>query len=113
MTISVNRPPSFARQVKQILKQFPRSAAHLDAVISGLAADPGQGDRYPGFGAFEVRKVRVGLPEYRLGQGKGLRLIFLYLPAKERIVPLVCYLKRDFGSEQAVRNLIYAALRQI
>ncbi|MHB1350095.1 MAG: hypothetical protein ACYCYR_09505 [Desulfobulbaceae bacterium] len=113
MACAVIRLPSFDRQAKKALKPFPRSVPHVDAAIDGLSLSPHSGDRYPGFGPVEVRKARIGLPEYDISPRKGLRVLFLFLPTKDKVVPLACYLKRDFGSEHAVRQLVKDSLKQI
>lgn len=112
-TCQVERPPFFERQARLALKPFPNSAKHFDDAIAALSFTPRSGDRYPGFGLLEVRKVRIDLPEYRISQRKGLRVIFLYIPEKNKIIALVCYLKKDIGSEREVLKLVKESLKQM
>ncbi|MGA8828620.1 MAG: hypothetical protein ACLPRH_08440 [Syntrophobacteraceae bacterium] len=71
-----------------------------------------QGDSYPGFGLFKVSKIRIGLKEYKLAANKGLRLIFLFLEEKQKVVPLVIYKKGSVGAERDVKKLIIKTLKE-
>lgn len=113
MLCVIVRLPFFDRQVRQALKKYPLATSHVGEEINNLAACPRLGDLYPGFSPFEVRKIRIGLPQYKIGKRSGLRLIHLYIPEKSKIVPLVIYLKKNFGSEQEIRSLIKQTLRQL
>ena len=111
MPFVVLRLLCFEKQVKRALKKHQKSFNHVNAVINGLAADWQQGDVYPGFNPVSVRKLRIGLPEYKIGKRGGVRLIFLAVPNKGKIVPLVIYRKKIFSNERDVKKRIQEALR--
>jgi hypothetical protein len=76
--------------------------------------DEKTGDRYPGFGDdLIVRKQRIGLPEYKLGRSRGLRVICLFLVHKGKKVPLVIYQKSKAGQENKVKQLIITRLKEM
>lgn len=112
MPYSLEYSRSFNTCLKRILKKFPNSERTIRKEIERLGINPDQGDKYPGFGAFAVRKMRIRLPEYGMGKRGGLRLIFLVHPEKGKIVPLILYQKGLFP-EQEVRAAIIAALKEI
>ncbi|MCI5207722.1 MAG: hypothetical protein D3910_02760 [Candidatus Electrothrix sp. ATG2] len=69
--------PSFDKELKKILKKFPKSQKRITSELTSL--DENAGDRYPGFGNdLIVRKQRIGLPEYKLSKPRGLRVICLF-----------------------------------
>ena len=113
MPFTVKRLACFERQVKRVLKKHSNSTKHVNDVITGLADKPNQGDVYPGFNPVSVRKMRIGLPEYRIGKRGGLRLVFLTVPIKKKIIPLAIYRKKLFSSEQDVRMRIQESLKAI
>lgn len=71
------------------------------------------GDVYPGFAPLSVRKLRLGLPEYRIGQRRGLRLLFLTVPDRNKVIPLAIYRKKLFTKESDVKDLVKGALRAL
>ena len=104
---------SFERLLKSICKKYPQSATAIQNEIEGLATSPEQGFVYPGFNPFQVRKFRIGLKAYRLSSARGLRLIFLHLPNKAIVAPLVIYKKGHPGAEHEVKKMVLAALKDI
>lgn len=80
--------------------------------IQALKDNPEQGDIYPGFGEVNVRKIRIGLPEYSISSRKGLRLIFFYSWEKRVIIPLHIYKKGKY-EENTVLRKIKKALKDI
>lgn len=113
MVCTLKRFRSFDRQIKTVLKTYPNSAKAIEKEISGLADNPEKGIVYPGFAPFKVRKIRIGLKAYRLSSSEGLRLIFLHLPDKFLVAPLVIYKKGTLASEQQAKELIINGLKDI
>lgn len=105
--------PSFSRHLKSVCKKYPNAAAEIDRELDRLGENPEQGFVYPGFNPVVVRKLRIGLRSYRMSAAEGLRLIFLHLPGKAIVAPLVIYKKGAPGSEHEVRDMVLAALKAI
>ncbi len=101
----------FEKQLQRALKKHQKSIPYVDGVIDSLIDNRQQGAVYPGFNPLSVRKLRIGLPGEKIGKRGGLRLIFLTVPAKKKIVPLVVYRKKLFSSEHDVRIRISKALK--
>ncbi len=91
--LAIDYLTSFKKSLNQVFKKYPRSQKRINEEIGKLKENPLQGNSYPGVGEIEVRKIRLSLSEYRIGESKGLRLIYLYLSHKEKIIPLVIYQK--------------------
>jgi hypothetical protein len=103
---------SFEKELKGILKKFPKSQKRIQSAVNSL--DEKTGDRYPGFGDdLIVRKQRIGLPEYKLSKSRGLRVICLFLVQKEKKVPLVIYQKSKAGQEKKVKQLVITRLKEM
>ena len=85
---------SFTKRLKKLTRKYSRSSQHITNTIDSLTKDPTQGDSYPGFGDLTVRKLRIGLPEYKLGKSNGLRLLHLFIEKKKLIIPLTIYAKK-------------------
>jgi len=111
MPYNLHYTGSFNARLKKIISKFPRSENRVKKEIAGLADDPNQGDPYPSFGAYSVRKMRIGLPEYNIGKSHGLRLI--YLVVNDKIIPLHVYPKSQFRSESDVLKETKAALKEV
>lgn len=96
---------SFDKLFNKTLKPYPKSKEPVRNFIDhDLAANPGQGDRYPGFGSdFDVRKIRISLDHYKINKRKGLRLIYIHLPNKNHTIPLFIYKKSMVKSEQKIK----------
>ena len=104
--------PAFEKELKGILKKFPKSQGKIKFEIDSL--DEKAGDRYPGLGNdLIVRKQRIGLPEYKMSKSRGLRLICLFLVHKGKKVPLVIYQKSKAGQESKVKQLVIARLKEM
>lgn len=104
--------PFFEKELKGILKKFPKAQRRITSEIDSL--DEKAGDRYPGFGDnLIVRKQRIGLPEYKLSKSRGLRVICLFLVHKGKKVPLVIYQKSKAGQESKVKQLVIARLKEM
>ena len=113
MGFIVLRLPCFEKQLQKSLKKHPNSLPHVSRTINDLENNRQQGDVYPGFSPLSVRKLRIGLPEYKIGKRSGLRLLYLSIPAKEKIVPLAIYRKKLFSNEQDVKKRISEALKAL
>ncbi len=73
---------SFLRQLKKIVKRFPKSEKRIRQEIDELGNSPEKGKLYPGYGGLDVRKFRIDLPEYRISGKKALRLIHICIPLR-------------------------------
>lgn len=113
MGCTLRRFAAFERHLKTVLKKYPNSTNAIDQEIAALAVNPECGFSYPGFSPFAVRKIRIGLRAYRLSASEGLRLIFLHLPEKAIVAPLVIYKKGAIASEHEVKRLVLSALHEI
>lgn len=113
MPFNVRRLPPFDRQVRDICKKFPNSQKDIEKAIEALGKNPLNGDGYPGFGQFRIRKWRVALNAYNISERKGLRLIFMVIEEKFLILPLVLYKKGQIPSEQDVLKLTKSKLKEI
>lgn len=103
---------SFQKDFKAIVKNFPKAQKRIEQEINSLSENTG--DRYPGFGEdIHVRKIRLGLPEYKLSKSDGLRIICLFLITKDKKIPLVIYHKKKAGREQDIKKDIIYRLKQI
>jgi len=102
----------FTARLKKVVKKYPLSTDYIDGIINSLKGKPTQGDIYPGFGELSVRKMRIGLPEYKIGKRKGLRLLHLSIDEKKKVAPLTIYAKKDYGSEAKVKKEVIMALQE-
>ena len=110
---SIKIPDVFSRKLKKLKKSYPNSSDHIDNIIKSLKRNPNQGDKYPGFGQNIVRKLRIGLPGYKISKRDGLRLLHLLVEEKKMVIPLIIYRKSAYGSEQEVKKEIKGALKEI
>ncbi len=113
MPFDILRTASFETNMASCLEAYSRSIPSVEAVIAGLLREPNQGNVYPGFGQVQVRKLRVALKEYRLSKRDGLRLIFMVVPKRAMLVPLMVYRKGQFKSEGDVNSAIKEQLRRV
>ena len=113
MALTLRRFSSFTRHLTSICKKYPQSKAAIELEIANLALVPEKGFAYPGFNPFQVRKIRIGLRAYRLSSARGLRLIFLYLPEKSLVAPLLIYKKGKPAQEHKIKKLVLNALKDI
>ncbi len=112
MSFELIRTEPFERQLRKILKQFPKSAGSINSVIDELADNP-NGDVYPGFYEFTIVKLRIQLKEYKIGKSSGLRLVYLLLEDKKNLIPLLVYHKPKFPTEHKVKEMIKEKLKEI
>lgn len=115
MPLRVQRTATFNKLLKKILKPYPRSKQTIQKFIDDkLVLNPTQGDKYPGFGSeIIVRKVRIGLSEYKIGKSNGLRLLYLLLVERQLIIPLTIYKKMGFKGEGEVKADVRKALKNV
>ncbi len=113
MSYLIEYPRPFKSHLKEVIKKFPRCEKRIASQIEILSENPDTGDSYPGFGEISVRKIRIPLPEYSIGQSKGLRLIFIILPSKNKIVPLVIYQKGKYAAEHDIKRLVINYLKEV
>ncbi|MBA2881824.1 mRNA-degrading endonuclease RelE of RelBE toxin-antitoxin system [Desulfosalsimonas propionicica] len=112
MSIQIQYPGNVGREFKGIFKTYPKSKKRIKDTIKTLKKNPRQGDRYPGFEGLEVRKLRIGLKEYKISKRNGLRLMFLYLPEKSKILLLTVYTKKHYGKESEIKTIALERLRE-
>lgn len=110
--MDLKRTKSFEVRAKSIIKKYRKSESTIEKYIQALKDNPEQGDIYPGFGEVNVRKIRIGLPEYSISSRKGLRLIFFYSWEKRVIIPLHIYKKGKYEENTVLRE-IKKALKDI
>ena len=103
----------FSRQSKKALKKFSKSKKTIESFIKDLPKNYKDSDVIPGFQDFEVRKVRIGLPEYKIGKRGGFRLVFLCIQLKGKLIPLAIYKKGQYSSEAQVIALIKEQLIEV
>jgi len=113
MPFDIQRLPTFDSNLEKVLKKYPLSSTRINDLVNTIGDFYKNGVIYPGFGECQVRKIRLGLEEYNLKPRKGLRLIFLVIPKKNKIVPLMAYKKGEFKSEDEVKNKIKKQLRDL
>lgn len=104
---------SFERHLKSIIKKYPLSESAIRAELTALVNNPEQGDVYPGFSPYQIRKFRIGLKAYRIGSSGGLRLIFIHHQPKALVVPVVIYKKGIPTAEHEIRRLVLDSLHDI
>jgi hypothetical protein len=108
----LNKLPVFNSQQKDIIKKYPNSKDTIEEAIQNLKKNPAQGNQIPGFRDVQVRKMRIGLPEYNLSQSKGLRLVFVFHPYKEEILPLLIY-KKGILTEKQILSKLKKVLKRV
>ena len=99
---------SFLRVLEKCLKHYPLSKQDTeDYIKKDFESDADQGDRCPGYGEIEVRKLRISLEKYKLGKSHGLRLLYLVERTEkgQSVLPFFIYKKGFFAKEsQAVAD---------
>ena len=113
MPFVVVRLPCFDKQVKKALKKHKESLQYVNEVIDSLSKNKSQGDVYPGFNPISVRKMRIALPQNNIGKRSGLRLIYLSIPSKQKVLPLIIYRKTLFKTESNIRKQIQDRLKAL
>ena len=112
MRYEVVRTDVFGGDLKAIFKKYKKSSSSIEAFLDSLAENP-QGDRIPGFAEVHLKKARIPLKEYRIGESGGLRLVYLLIPEKFKIVPVHIYSKSAYKGEQKVVANVRRNLRMI
>ena len=111
MSYGIIQPQFFTQELKHILNKFPKSENSILKHIVELSVNPNQGSVVLGSPDFQVRKIRIGLKEYRISSSKGLRLMFLV--KQKNIVLLHVYHKADYKREHKELNRVKAALKLV
>ncbi len=104
---------SFLRQLKKIVKRFPKSEKRIRQEIDELGNRPDKGKLYPGYGGLDVRKFRIDLPEYRISGKKALRLIHICILTRDKVIPLMIYQKNKPGEEQDRKRFVKEKLKEM
>jgi len=110
MPYKLHRPSFFERLLKDVLKRYSKAERENEKALDKLRQNPSQGNRYPGFGKLEIRKIRLALKSHGLGKSRGLRIIFLVDKEKQVVCPLLIYAKREIDNEEKVKELIKRTL---
>ncbi len=93
MSCDIYLSEPFKRSVKRLLKRFPHAKKDLGMALEEIAESPALGVLIPGSGG--VRKVRVRSTDLRRGKSGGFRLVYLYEPERQLVIPLLAYAKSD------------------
>lgn len=99
--------------MREILNLYPNSAKSIETALQSLCANPAQGERYPGLGFAEVRKLRLPLKEYNIGKSKGLRVIYFVAGSACFILLVYAYRKTAYRGEAAVIAEVKNRLKQL
>ncbi|RLC89948.1 MAG: type II toxin-antitoxin system RelE/ParE family toxin [Chloroflexi bacterium] len=109
MSYSVYLPDSFKRSLKRLTRRFPRVRQDVSAAIEEILRVPSLGIVIPGSGG--VRKLRVRSTDLERGKSGGFRLLYIVLPDRELICPLLIYAKSDW--EDVTRRELRALLADL
>jgi hypothetical protein len=60
-----------------------------------------------------MRKIRFALKSYKIGKSGGLRLFYLILDEKRKIIPIYIYKKGVLKNEQQVTKNVKNHIKQI
>ena len=103
--------PGFYRQVKIILKKYPRFIKDLEDYFELLENTGPIGRAMPGFPA--LFKDRLAIKSHNIGERGEVRIISYHDPAsgKSIIVPLLIYLKSDLPNPP--HSMISAAVKEL
>lgn len=94
--------------------KFHKSKTESDKIIASIISNPIQGVRVPGLGQnTHIRKLRLGLKEYRTSKRDGLRLLWMLNEEKQRVVFIAIYYKCDYKHEQIIQTMIKENLKAI
>ena len=113
MQYDVIRTDTFLRAFKSAHKKFPKSVGQTDKFIDNLEKKNFPGDVYPGFAPRLVKKARLSLKAYNIGKRKGLRLTYLVIHEKFKIIPIHIYKKDKYKEEAEVKAAIKANIESI
>lgn len=104
-------PACFERQLKDIIKKFPKSENSIHESIESLSENPMVGDHIPGLRPYHLRKLRLPLKEYGISKRRGLRVVFLII--NKIVLTVTIYYKGDYKSETDSVELIKKNLKEI
>lgn len=68
---SVKRFPAFERSLRDVLRKYGKSSESINKVIENIVKNPKIGNVCSGYDNLEIRKERIPLKEYNIGQSKG------------------------------------------
>lgn len=110
---ALKHSPQFDKDLKEILRAYPHSENSITTAIQTLCSNPAQGDRYPGLGFAEVRKIRIPLKEYNIGKSKGLRIIYFVAGTTCIVLLVYVYQKTAYRGEAEIISEIKKRLKQM
>lgn len=109
MSYSAYLPDSFKRSLKSLTKRFPNVRQDTVAALKEILRSPTLGVVIPGSGG--IRKLRVRSTDLQRGKSGGFRLLYVVLPDRELICPLLIYAKSD--QENIARRELRALLADL
>jgi len=112
MQYDLIKTATFDRSFEKALKKFPNSVSDIKTKIKSIPNDL-PGDLCTLFSPNSMKKVRFGLKEYRISKSAGLRVFYLILEAKQKIIPIYIYKKRDVKTEIIVTNNVKQNIKKI
>jgi mRNA-degrading endonuclease RelE of RelBE toxin-antitoxin system len=106
MPTTVNIPPQFEKDLKQLRRKYPAVTTEVRKLVVQLENDERPGDRVPNVG-YEVYKVRLPNPSARRGTSGGFRVIY-YVQLVDSIILLTLYSKTEQSdiSPEAIRQVL-------
>ncbi len=111
------RLKAFERELKDILKKFPKSEEDIDNEFKNIFKNPDLGETYnlhkfigiPD-DILKIKKYNIGLKKYKIQPKDGLRLIYTYIIKANIVVYLIIYHKKGFKSRQ--ESKVQALIRE-
>lgn len=113
MRYKVIRTKTFVRAFDAAHKKFRKSIGQTDDFIDNLEKKKFPGDAYPGITSLLVKKTRIPLKAYNIGKRNGLRLTYLILHEKLKVIPIHIYKKGDLKNEADVKKAVEKNLDSI
>jgi hypothetical protein len=93
----------FKKSLKKTLKKYPKSLSDIESKVKEIIKTL-PGDKCTLYSPHEVKKVRFELRAYRIGKRRGLRLLYLVLTGKKKLVPVYIYKKGKPKTEKEVEK---------
>lgn len=112
--IEPTRHECFTRQLDKLISKFKNSKKTIVKQIDSILKKPLSASvRIPGFGELHMRKLRLGLKEYRIGKSGGIRIIYMIDVSNKWILMVSAYFKRDNKTEREIQSMIKENLKSI
>lgn len=100
--------PEFKRNLRLLIRKYPRIRADVEPLIASLQAGETPGDQISGVG-YIIFKVRLPNTDARRGKSGGYRVIY-YLVSAEAVILVTIYSKSEQSDISAakIRQIIHA-----